>query len=222
MKKLNQLSLLEVKKFLFKKGFKISYKKDDKPWLLNDLKSFYYTAIFSLIIISTFFFLPIISEIKQNSQEVNNNSKSNLEKILNGGSIESKKDEAIDTTKVFQDVFEFEDIPSDTVRLSADVIEQIFKDTNYNISDVRKNKLVKPVSLSLLPNEMKKIESTQKRKNLFIQIILPLILTESNQIKADRKKLFDILNKNNNSEVEKKWLKKKFKHTELKIMIYLY
>ena len=216
MKKLNQLSLLEVKKFLFKKGFKISYKKDDKLWLLNDLKSFYYTAIFSLIIISTFFFLPIISEIKQNSQEVNNNSKSNLEKILNGGSIESKKDEAIDTTKVFQDVFEFEDIPSDTVRLSADVIEQIFKDTNYNISDVRKNKLVKPVSLSLLPNEMKKIESTQKRKNLFIQIILPLILTESNQIKADRKKLFDILNKNNNSEVEKKWLKKKFKQYGVK------
>ena len=30
MKKLSQLSLLEVKKFLQKKGFKISYKKDNK------------------------------------------------------------------------------------------------------------------------------------------------------------------------------------------------
>jgi len=216
MKKLNQLSLLEVKKFLRKKGFKLLYKKDNKFSLLNDFKNFYYTVISSLIIISFFFFLPIIGAIKKNSYEVNNNSKLNLEKVLSGGSIESKKDETIDTVKVFQDVFEFEDIPSDTVRLSANVIEQIFKDTNYNIKDVRKNKFVKPVSLSLLPNEMKKIESSQKRKNLFIQIILPLILAESNQIKADRKKLFSILNKSNNSKAESKWLKKKFKQYGVK------
>ena len=37
---------------------------------------------------------------------------------------------------------------------------------------MRKTKLVKPVSLSLLPAEMKMIENTKKRKELFIQIIL--------------------------------------------------
>jgi Bax protein len=55
------------------------------------------------------------------------------------------------------------------------------------------------------------IASTQKRKTLFIQIILPLILEENNKIKLDRKKLFSILNKNKNSKLEKRWLNEKFK-----------
>ena len=69
---------------------------------------------------------------------------------------------------------------------------------------------MKPIRLSLLPTEIKKIENTKKKKNLFIQIILPLILEENNRIKLDRKKLFTILNKNMNSDSEKKWLKSKF------------
>ena len=55
------------------------------------------------------------------------------------------------------------------------------------------------------------IESTQKKKNLFIQIILPLVLEENNIIKLNRKKLFNVLNKNHNSNAEKKWLNEKFK-----------
>ena len=95
--------------------------------------------------------------------------------------------------------------------MSAKTIKQLFEDTKYNLEDVRKNKLVKPVSLSLLPNEMKMIENTKKRKELFIQIILPLIIKENNNIRLDRKKLFVILNKSSNSRNEKKWLKEKFK-----------
>ena len=75
---------------------------------------------------------------------------------------------------------------------------------------VRKTKIVKPIRLSLLPAEIRKIENTKKKKNLFIKIILPLILEENNRIKLDRKKLFTILNKNMNSDAEKKWLKSKF------------
>ena len=66
----------------------------------------------------------------------------------------------------------------------------MFKDTNYNLDDVRKKKLVKPVSLSLLPKEMKMIENTKKRKELFIQIILPLVIKENNYIRSDTKKTF--------------------------------
>ena len=58
---------------------------------------------------------------------------------------------------------------------------------------------------------MKEIESTSKRKSLFIKIILPLILEENNRIIVDRKKLFSILNKNKNSKDEIVWLNKKFK-----------
>jgi Bax protein len=97
------------------------------------------------------------------------------------------------------------------VRLSAETIEELFKSTNYNLEDVRKNKLVKPISLTLLPNEIKKIENTKKRKNLFIQIILPLIIKENNNIRMDRKKLFDVLSKSKNSKAEQTWLNLKFK-----------
>ena len=63
---------------------------------------------------------------------------------------------------------------------------------------------------------MKMIESSKERKNLFIQIILPLIIEENNKIKRNRKQLFTILNKNNNSRAEKIWLNRKFKQYGVK------
>ena len=76
----------------------------------------------------------------------------------------SKIDEGLDLSNILEDVFKFEEIPQDTVRLSASTIEQLFKDTNYSLSEVRKSKKVKPIRLSLLPNEIKQIESSTKKK----------------------------------------------------------
>ena len=112
---------------------------------------------------------------------------------------------------MFEDILIFDDKIIDSVRLSAVTIEELFKSTNYSLEDVRKTKLVKPISLTLLPNEIKKIENIKKRKNLFIQIILPLIIKENNNIRLDRKKLFSILNKSKNTKNEKFWLNSKFK-----------
>tara|TARA_B100001769_G_C21799765_1_gene435487 strand:- start:17 stop:670 length:654 start_codon:yes stop_codon:yes gene_type:complete len=55
------------------------------------------------------------------------------------------------------------------------------------------------------------IENIKKRKEFFIQIVLPLILQENNNILLDRKRLFSIINKSNNTSLEKKWLDKKYK-----------
>ena len=52
---------------------------------------------------------------------------------------------------------------------------------------------------------------------MFIQIILPLVIKENNRIRIDRKRLFTILNKNSNSLIEKKWLKKKYKQYGVKL-----
>ncbi len=49
------------------------------------------------------------------------------------------------------------------------------------------------------------IENTKKRKEFFIQIVLPLVLKENNNIRLDRKMLFNIINKSNNTKLEKKW-----------------
>ena len=123
--------------------------------------------------------------------------------------IETEK--AIDRNSLFADILMFDEEPSDTVRLSAATIEELFKSTNYSLEDVRKNKLVKPISLTFLPEEMKQIENVKKRKNLFIKIILPLVIQENNFIKMDRKKLFSILNKSKNTKAQQKWLNSKFK-----------
>ena len=210
--------LNQIKKILKKRGFTISRKRTiNISRLSNDVKSLYFTFITSLVVISFFFFLPSLVDFQKNtilsSIEIENKSKSNLEKVLKGKPLNNnpKVDEGLSIKNLFEDVFKFDELPTDTVRLNASTIEQLFKDTNYNLDDVRKTKLVKPIALSLLPEEMKMIESSTKKKNLFIKIVLPLILEENNRIKLDRKKLFTVLNKNKNTNLEKKWLNLKFK-----------
>jgi len=213
---MKNLTIKQVRNFLDNKGFNI-IKKNKNNFFGKDLKSFYYTFLSSLLVIILFFSIPGIIEIKNNSilssKEVQNSSKSNFEKVLDGEVLKKKDniDDKLNTKDLFEDVFKLDDLPSDTVRLNAPTIEQLFKDTGYNLQDIRKTKLVKPISLSLLPREMKMIENVKKRKNLFIKIILPLVIGENDKIRLERKKLFSILNKNKNLPSEKKWLKKKFK-----------
>ncbi len=208
-----------IRRDLSKKITNISFFEKRKRKIENSFISFFYTSISSLFIIVFFFSSPFLVDSYKfffhENEEINNNSKRNFEKTLSGQTIE-EDGSANNSPEIFEDIFEFESLSSDVVRLNALTIEQLFKDTNYNLDEVRKSKLVKPINLSLLPNEMKMIESTKKRKNLFIQIILPLILEENNKIKLDRKRLFSILNKNNNSKSEIKWLNMKFKQYGVK------
>ena len=131
--------------------------------------------------------------------------------LRNGTSGNEINDKILNEQDLLVDIFSLNDLETDTVRLNASTIKQLFEDTNYTLKDVRKTKLVKPVALTLLPNEIKMIESTSKRKEFFIQIVLPLILKENSNIKIDRKRLFSIINKSNNTVLEKKWLEKKYK-----------
>tara|TARA_B110001452_G_scaffold255470_1_gene247946 strand:+ start:543 stop:1673 length:1131 start_codon:yes stop_codon:yes gene_type:complete len=215
MKRKN-ITFNEIKNFLKNKGFIISKKKKN---FLQDksLGALSRTLLSAVIIIFTFFALPIMIDFKNQriflSKEFKNDSKNNFKEVLNNKGLtqSSQIDQVLVEKYVFEDVFKYDDLPTDYVRLSAATIEQLFKDTNYDLEEVRKKKLVKPVTLSLLPNEMKMIENTKKRKELFIKIILPLIIKENNSIRIDRKKLFSILNKSNNTNAEKNWLARKFK-----------
>jgi len=201
------------KKFNLKK--KIDFNKKNKN--TNVFLSFYYTILSSSLLILFFYLLPSFSNfIDKNfhkSQIVLNSSKSDFNKVLEGKELKKniEENDELNAKNLYDDIIDIEDVPSDVVRLSAPVLEELFKDTKYNLKKIRKDKIVKPVIISLLPNEIKKIENTKKRKNLFIQIVLPLILEENNRIRVDRRKLFSILNKNINSNVEKRWINKKFK-----------
>jgi Bax protein len=170
-------------------------------------------ALSSLLVIFFFYSMPLfINFANQQNIEYQNNSKAVLAYTLNNG-VSNKDDEnkVLNEKDLLIDIFSLNNLEVDTVRLDASTIKQLFEDTNYTLNDVRKKKLVKPVALTLLPNEIKMIENTTKRKEFFIQIVLPLILKENNNIRIDRKRLFSVINKNNNTKLEKKWLEKKYK-----------
>tara|TARA_B100001063_G_scaffold230997_1_gene244692 strand:- start:179 stop:1255 length:1077 start_codon:yes stop_codon:yes gene_type:complete len=179
----------------------------------NGLETIPKIFLSSSLVILFFYSVPnLILYSKHKSSEFKNNSKAVLAYTLkNDGKLPDSDDEVLNENDLLRDIFSLNDLETDTVRLNASTIKQLFEDTNYSLKDVREKKLVKPVALTLLPAEIKMIENSKQRKEFFIQIVLPLILQENNNIKLDRKRLFGIINKSNNTNLEKKWLQKKYK-----------
>ena len=216
MNKLAKINIIKIKKILQNKGYKIQKKQKKFP---NIFVNFFYTAIVGVFFIGFFYVTPFVIDFSKKKFKKNeivlNNSNINFNRVLEGKEIQKNKnlneDDEVNFKGLFSDVFEFNINEQDTVRLSASTLSELFKDEDYNLKDIRKNKIVKPITIDILPSEIKLIENTRKRKELFIQIVLPLILEENKKIKLSRKTLFSILNKNNNTEAEKNWLKSKFK-----------
>ncbi len=172
----------------------------------------------SFVIISFFYITPLFIDFAKknfNTKEFTNNSKNILDNVLNDNKL-PKEDDSYDLSKyneldLLYDILDENNSDINVVRYTTSEINALFKKVNYNLKDVRKTKLVKPIPIDLLPNEIKTIDNTKKRKDMFIKIVLPLILKENNKIRIDRKRLFTILNKSSNTDIEKKWLEKKFK-----------
>ncbi len=214
---------------IFIKSNSIKFKKfksNNKRIFKKDYKSLFKFSLSSAILILFFFGLPVITNFMDENFkpniEISNISKKNFDLTLNNKDIFQKKnysDEETSLENVYDDidVFNSDSNNLNTSRLSASTIVQLFEDTKYDLKKVKETKLVNiGNSIDHLPLEMKKIENTQKRKNLFIQIVLPLIIEENTKIRLDRKKLFAILNKNNNSNSEREWLSEKFKQYGVK------
>ena len=214
IKKNSQMDFEKIKKFLSKKGYRLIKKKGFSHKL--KYKNIYTTSFASLIIITFFYILPLsinkVSSIIKHNKHVENYSKKYLEKVLSGENLVSGEleNDEIAQRYLYEDV-ELKEGPSKSVRIEASILNQLFEDNDYNLKKVRVNKIVKPFEVGMLPEELKNIESTKKRKDLFIKIVLPLILSENNRILRDRDILFKVLNKNNNTKSEREWLNKKFK-----------
>ena len=216
MNKLPKIDIFKIKKILQSKGYKIYRKETRYP---KFVVNFFYTTIVGVFFISFFYVTPFVLDFSKKklikNETVLNNSNINFNRVLEGKEIEKNtnlnENDEVDSRNLFTDVFEFNIKEEDTIRLSASTLNQLFIDEDYNLKDIRKNKLVKPIKIDILPSEIKSIENTKKRKELFIQIVLPLILEENKKIKIERKTLFSILNKNSNSQEERNWLKSKFK-----------
>ncbi len=198
---------------MYKRNFNKKIKSINLFYTKKNIGSLPRIFISSILLITFFYSMPIIVNFAKNKNTAfQNKSKAVLAYTLkNGSSNNENNDKILNEQDLLVDIFSLNDLETDTVRLDASTIKQLFEDTKYTLKDVRKTKLVKPVALTLLPNEIKMIENTSKRKDFFIQIVLPLILKENSNIKIDRKRLFSIINKSNNTNLEKKWLEKKYK-----------
>ena len=185
-------------------------------------------SVISLLVIFSFFTLPTLNNFLDKNLNFKRSIISNAginfdqelekrKKILDGET-ETKKNN-LSLKNIFADIdfFSTDDEGQNSIRFDARTIEQLFKDTNYNLESVRETKLVNIGNkIDHLPKEIKSIESSKKRKRLFIQIVLPLIVEENAKIRLDRKELFRILAKNINTQKEKNWLKEKFKQYGLR------
>ena len=143
----NKITFSDIKKYLKHKGLIIQkMRKKEKSQTLkkkSDYSVLSKTLLSSLLVISFFSITPVLIEFAINnemySKEFENNSKDNFNKTLtnkNQNNV-SKVDKGLLEKYVFDDVFNYEDLPSDTVRLNASTIKQLFKDTNYNLRVVR-------------------------------------------------------------------------------------
>ena len=184
-----------------------------KERITNTFSRIFLSALF---IISFFYTSPILINFADKNfknKEFTNNSKNILNNALNKDNQSEEKDNYIKNNEMdlLYDILEENNSEINLVRYTTSEINDLFKEVKYNLKEVRDTKLVKPIDIGLLPKEINKIESTKKRKEMFIKIVLPLIVKENNKIRIDRKRLFAILSKNSNTDIEKKWLEKKYK-----------
>jgi len=160
------------------------------------------TFIVSIITVRPFIKI-VTSEIKFThiAKEYNNSFNKDFSKKSNTNELKSKSKK--------------KDQSEDYIGFDTRVTLDLFENLKYDLKSIRLGQAVKPVYLSKLPKDLKKIKSTQKRKETFIKIVMPLILDENNKILDDRKKLFKILSKASNTMGEKVWLKRRFKDYQI-------
>ena len=132
-------------------------------------------------------FTHVAKEYKSNSKKIEKN------KTFNDNNLNKNKSE------------------EEYISLDTQVALDIFENLKYDLKSIRLGQAVKPVYLRKFPRDLKKLKSTQKKKDTFIKIVMPLILDENDKILEDRNKLFKILGKPSNTRGEKVWLKRRFK-----------
>ena len=191
---------------------KISHKRV-KNKILNTFTRF---SLSAFVVTSFFYTAPILINFADknfDNKEFTNNSKNILNKTLNKGKTFEENDTWMQSDEIdlLYDILEENNSEINLVRYTTSEINALFKEVKYDLQEVRDTKLVKPIDIGLLPNEIKSIGNIKKRKEMFIKIVLPLVVKENNKIRIDRKRLFNILGKNSNTDIEKKWLEKKYK-----------
>ena len=95
------------------------------------------------------------------------------------------------------------------LNLKTQTVLNLFKDVDYDLSQVRNEKLVKPIYFTQFPKDLDELQNTRLKKETFIKIVLPLVVAENERILADRDKLKLVSKKKFTTDQEKQWLRQK-------------
>ena len=224
-KSAKRLTTTQIELLLIKNKIKLPSRKILSkfylPKLFNKtyLRQFYYTLVATIVVVGFFggaphlikFFHKVDRDLWEQKGEIAKHKNDSIDQILKESELKFNQDDEIEREMEITHEESKQEKGQNTISLNASTISSLFDDHDYNLSDIRKGKKVKPFHISLLPKDLYLIEDAKERKNLFIKIVLPLILQENKKITEDRKKLFKILNKKFNSKTEARWLKWKFK-----------
>ncbi len=102
------------------------------------------------------------------------------------------------------------------LNLKTQTVLNLFKDVDYDLSQVRNEKLVKPIYFTQFPKDLDELQNTRLKKETFIKIVLPLIVAENEKIIADREKFKLVSSKKFTTDQEKQWLRQKLLEYKVK------
>ena len=102
------------------------------------------------------------------------------------------------------------------LNLKTETVLNLFKDVDYDLGQVRSEKLVKPIYFTQFPKDLDGLKNTQLKKETFIKIVLPLVVAENEKIFADRKKLIVLSDKKFTTDPEKQWIRQKLLEYKVK------
>ena len=209
-----RLTISQLELLLIKNNIKLPINRSsDKAIVKHELKE---NSIRNLYLsVSFIFFIGFLITIRPYIKNVVNEVKFTYVaeeyktvKVSKSKEVTKKKNKVIEKPEFTQEY-------DNTVSLSAETASNLFDELNYDLKGVRAGQKVKPIYLTKLPKDIKTLGDTKKKRELFIKIVLPLILSENSKITEDRKKLFKILGKNFNTVGERVWLKRRFKEYKI-------
>ena len=102
------------------------------------------------------------------------------------------------------------------LNLKTQTVLNLFKDVDYDLSQVRNKKLVKPIYFTQFPKDLDELQNTRLKKETFIKIVLPLVVAENERILADKGKLERVSVKKFTTDQEKQWLRQKLLEYKVK------
>ena len=122
-----------MKKIIIKKNIKVLKYFDQK-----NIGSIPRVFLSSLLVMFFFYSMPLFINFANKNNEFQNNSKKILAYTLNNKDSNIEGDiQVLDENDLIVDIFSLNDLETDTVRLNAATIKQLFEDTNYKLKDVR-------------------------------------------------------------------------------------